>query len=76
MSIDKKLKEELRKGNNPRPFTNGAFIVPKKLEDGSWAWVVDAFEDDTFYEGSNVSVDSIFTDDIENLVNIQEDEED
>lgn len=38
--------------NNPVLFTTGAFIVPRKIDvDGKkiWFWIVESFEDDTFY---------------------------
>ena len=34
-------------------FTTGAYIVPKWI-DGTWVWVVDRFEDDTFLNGDYI----------------------
>jgi len=34
-------------------FTTGAYIVPKWI-DGTWVWVVDRFEDDTFLNGEYI----------------------
>jgi len=40
--------------NCPQLFTTGAFISPRKINiDGKvyWFWVVDGFEDNSFYDG-------------------------
>lgn len=43
-------------GNNIEyAFVTGAFITPREI-DGEWAWVVTQFEDDTFYNGKEVTV--------------------
>jgi hypothetical protein len=38
----------------PTLFTNGAFISPRKIkidDQVHWFWVVESFEEDTFYQG-------------------------
>lgn len=56
-----------------RLFTCGCFIVPRKLEDGRWAWVVDAFEDVTFLNGDYVDVSSVWCNDVNDLIRKEED---
>jgi hypothetical protein len=43
-----------RESGGPRLFTTGAFIIPVEIEVNGvaqWRWIVEAFVDDTFYDG-------------------------
>ena len=54
----------------PQAYTTGAYISPQKIKINDryvWVWVVDNFEDDTFYNGDYLSVSSI-GDNAENLI--------
>jgi hypothetical protein len=76
MSNEKRLLEEIKiRPSNVVIFSNGCNLIPYKLIDGTWGWVVSSFEDDTFYDGDYVNVNN-YHDNCEGLVtlNPQEDE--
>jgi hypothetical protein len=76
MSINKKLKKELKDyPNDVVIFTNGAFLTPVKLANGKWGWVVSAFEDSSFYDGSEVNVNELWSDSAIELAKEDENEE-
>jgi hypothetical protein len=39
-----------------RVYTTGAALIPKKMPSGNWVWIVDSFEDDTYYDGECLNV--------------------
>ena len=46
----------------PQMYTTGAYISPQKIKVNGrsiWVWVVDNFEDDTFYNGDYLSVSPV-----------------
>lgn len=55
-----------------RLFTCGCFIVPRKLEDGRWAWVVDEFEGDTYLDGEYIEVRHYWSKNISDLIGDEE----
>jgi len=40
-------------------YTTGAFIYQRQMSDGTWAWVVEQFEDDTFRNGEYIGVNEV-----------------
>jgi len=40
----------------PILYATGAYIAPHHLPNGSWAWIVTGFEDDTFQDGVEVDI--------------------
>lgn len=57
---------------NVRIFSTGCNLTPRQLKNGKWAWVVDTFEEDSFYQGDDVNVSSLWSDLPEDLVVIEE----
>lgn len=53
--IEQKLEKNL--GNSPTVYTTGAYISPV-LIGNSWFWVVTEFEEDSFYEGEEVNLNT------------------
>ena len=37
-------------------YTTGAYLVPRKMEEGWWCWIVAGFEDDSFEVGTGTLV--------------------
>ena len=57
MSNEKRLLEEIKiRPSSVSIFSNGCTLIPYKLSDGNWGWIVSSFEDDTFYDGDYVDV--------------------
>ena len=76
MTLHEKLKKTLRsRPDDAQVFTTGAQLIPAKLANGKFAWVVSCFEDDTFYDGGYVAVSENWTDDITELAGEEEDDE-
>lgn len=76
MTAHEKLKSELQnRPTDAQVFTTGAQLIPAKLANGKFAWVVSCFEDSTFYDGSYVAVSESWTDDITELAGEEEDDE-
>lgn len=49
-----KRKQQEHRMPNHRLFTTGAFVVPAKVKINgivTWRWIVDSFEDDSFFDG-------------------------
>ncbi len=49
-------------------FSNGVELIPHKLSNGKWAWVVVSFEDSSFYDGEEVNINSSWSDNPEGLI--------
>lgn len=76
MTNHEKLKSELRnRPTDAQVFTTGAQLIPAKLANGKYAWVVSCFEDDTYYDGAYVAVSESWTDNIEELAGEEDDDE-
>lgn len=68
MTNQQKLKQDLIEcPSGTIAFTTGAHIIPQKLANGKWAWVVSSFEEETFYDGESVEVNESWTDNREEL---------
>ncbi len=61
-----------------RPYTTGAFVLPVKItnDDGRvWhGWMIDCFNDDTFLNGEQVSIEAV-ADTEEGLLPQEEDDD-
>lgn len=76
MTKTQKLKKEIKDyPNDVVAFTNGAFITPVKLANGKWGWAISSFEDSTFFDGEEVEVNSLWNENISELVGEEEEEE-
>ena len=74
MSNEKRLLEEIKiRPSNVVIFSNGCNLIPYKLADGNWGWIVSSFEDDTFYDGEYVNVNP-YHENREGLVQESDDE--
>lgn len=54
--VDTAILNNLVEHGGPMIFTNGAFVSPIKIDTGEgkrWCWVVESFEDDSFYDGEH-----------------------
>lgn len=52
----KRPKPEIHAGR-PMVFTNGAFVSPGKVTMNGqevWCWIVESFEDDSYYDGEMI----------------------
>jgi hypothetical protein len=76
MTSHEKLKSRLKhRPTDAQVFTTGAQLIPMKLANGKYAWVVSCFEDETFYDGTYVAVSENWTDNIEELAGEEADDE-
>lgn len=69
MSQEKNLKDLIK--NTPDRgviFSTGVELIPYKLNNGKWGWVVSSFEDGSYYDGEEVNVESLWCDNPEDLV--------
>ena len=81
MSIEKKLKKQLeQRPSDVYVFSTGCTLIPYKLSNGKWGWVVSNFEDGTFFDGEEVMTIENWSENITDLVDdpdyIDEDEDD
>ena len=56
--------------NNQTVYTSGARIQPMQLANGKYAFVVMAFEDESFYDGEHVSLESTHKENIDLLFKV------
>lgn len=76
MTTHQKLKRDIaERPSDAVAFTTGAHILPQKLANGKWAWVVSCFEDSTYYDGSEVAVSENWTDERTELAGEEDDDE-
>jgi hypothetical protein len=76
MTAHEKLKSELKsRPTDAQVFTTGAQLIPAKLANGKFAWVVSCFEDSTFYDGEYVAVSENWTDEITELAGEEDNDE-
>ena len=76
MTSHEKLKSELKmRPTDAQVFTTGAQLIPARLANGKYAWVVSCFEDSTFYDGEYVAVSESWTENIEELAGEESDDE-
>lgn len=76
MTAHEKLKLKLKQHpSDAQVFTTGAYLIPEKLANGMYAWVVSSFEDSTFYDGEYAAVSENWTNNIEELAGDENDDE-
>ena len=69
MSNEETLKQIV--GTNPTNvsvFSTGCQLIPYKLYNGKWGWVVSSFEDGTYFDGEEVNVEALWSDNPTDLV--------
>jgi hypothetical protein len=49
-------------------FSTGVELIPHKLDNGKWGWVVVSFQDGSYYDGEEVNVESMWCDNPEDLI--------
>lgn len=49
-------------------FATGCYLIPFKLNNGKWGWVVSSFEDGTYFDGEEVNVNGVWSDNPTDLV--------
>lgn len=69
MSTEETLKTQLeQRPTDVYVFTTGCTLIPYKLSNGKWGWVVSSFEDGTYFDGVEVNVESLWSDNPTDLV--------
>ena len=54
----------------PKIYATGVYLVPMKINisgEEKWIWVAEEFNDDTYFDGKNISV-RLISDTIEDLI--------
>lgn len=49
-------------------FSTGVELIPHKLDNGRWGWVVVSFQDGSYYDGVEVNVECLWSENPEDLV--------
>lgn len=76
MSNEKELLRIIN--NSPQEaqiFADGCFLIPCKLANGKWGWVVSSFEYDCFYDGTQVNVNELWSDTPQELIGEEDKDE-
>ena len=69
MSTEQTLKTKLEQSpTSVLVFSTGCNLIPFKLSNGKWGWVVSFFEDGTYFEGEEVNVNELWSENPTDLV--------
>lgn len=77
IKIEERLDNFFFAENSPKIFTTGAFLVPMKIRKKGkerFVWIVEEFNDDSYYEGENCSP-VVYADSLDSLINKDDKEE-
>lgn len=71
LNVEQRLDDFFFTESEPRIYTTGAHLVPMEIRRGNkirYVWVVDEFDDDTYFDG-DICSPNLYSNTIENLLN-------